>query len=347
MERFKLLPIFLLAITIIVSLVGCAQENQREITAAEFYKGKNLELITTGSPGSDDDLLAEIISSGLARETGSTIKTINKRGAGGMDGVNYIFKDTSGGLAIGFASVTKLIGNGMMREPTAEYEIEKLSYIFSLGSERVCFFISPESPINSIADLQQATDLKVGGSSPSGTVTLGGLSVIKLLGLDAKVVSGFASESDRALAVKRNEITGYCLTMSTVRTSMEAGLVKPFFVLADHRDPLLPEVPAITELITVNAEDQRIMDFWNREFISSRVLIASPEIPADRLGFLCEAAIKLSQDENFRKESNKIVGYEVEKYYNGEELKQNILEMSGDFDKLYTIFSELIEKYRL
>ena len=203
-------------------------------------------------------------------------------------------------------------------------------------------------PTNPSLTFRLAKNLKIGGSSPSGPISLGGLTVIKLLGLDAKVVTGFTGESDRALAVKRGEIIGYCLNIPDARASVEAGMIKPMFVLATERDPLMPDVPAITELVNLTGENLELVKLWETALVGSNLFVASPGIPEDRLAFLRGLANKWVQDEGFREEINAVSGYEVQdqEYITGEEVTKAMLDMAAALDEFQAIFAELIEKYR-
>ncbi len=326
--------------------VSCAPEVQPAATPADFYKGKTIDLVVSASPGGFIDLTARIIASYLGGDTGASVVVTNRGGAGGLEGMNYLYKAKPDGLTLGMTSATKFVANKVLAEPAAVYEIEKFSYIMSVGRRQSYFFVSPEGPYQSVADLQDAKDLKIGGGSPSGYVSLGGLTVIKLLGLDAKVITGLSGDSGRALAVKRGEIIGYSLNIPGALASIEAGMVKPMFVLATKRDPLRPDVPAITELVDLTGEDLALVRLWETALVSSNLLVASPGIPEDRLAFLRDLANKWVQEEGFREGMNLISGYEVQKYIAGDELKQAMLDMAATLDEFQAIFVEMIEKYR-
>lgn len=330
---------------LICMLVATSCAPTTEPAPADFYKGNTIDFVVTQSPGSGIDLISRAIATHLGNETGASVIVANREGAGGLEGMNYVYRGNPDGLTMGTVASSKLVGNSVLNEPAAEYEIEEFSYIMSIDRQSYYFFASPEGP-QSIADLQAGKDMKLGGGSPSGAVCLGGLTVIKLLGLEAKVVTGFASESDRALAVERGEIIGYCLNMPNARAGVEAGMVKPMFVLATERDPLTPDVPAITELLELGGEDLALARLWETALAGSSLCIASPGVPEDRLAFLRELAEGLTKDEGFRAEIDTISGYEVQSYITGEELSAAMLDTVANLDDFQAIFANLIEKYR-
>lgn len=335
---------FILLIT--VSFAGCAQTDQDTLPPKEFYKEKTVELITTGSPGGYDDLLSQVVAKYMAIDLGCTVKVINKQGAGGIEGMNYLYKAVADGLTIGNVAASKFTGNKVMQEPAAEYEIDEYSYLMGIGQEQLYFFVSPVGSFQSVASLQAAKDIKIGGGSASGNIALAGLSVIKLLNLDAKVVTGIPNESDRAMAVRRGEIAGYCLNLAGTKDSVANGYVKPLFVLSSQRDPLMPDIPAITELVNISGEDMPLVTLWETSFVSSSIFTAPPDVPADRLDYLRGFADSWIQNESFRQEINQIAGHTIMKYLSGKEVSQNMVTLAESVDSLYEVFSDLIAKYR-
>lgn len=335
-----------LVLALALVAVSCAPKAQPPTTPADFYKGKTIDLVTSGSPGGDEDLVARMIASYLGGDTGASVVVTNRLGAGGLDGMNYLYKGKPDGLTLGVTASAKFVSNKVLDEPAAVYDIGEFSYIMNIGRLRTFFFVSPEGPYQSVADLQAAKDLKIGGSSPSGHISLSGLIVIKLLGLDAKVITGFKGEPNRALAVKRGEIIGYCLNIPTTRASVEAGMVKPLFVIATERDPLMPDVPAIAELVNLTGDDLTLVKLWETVFVGSNLFAASPGIPEDRLIYLRGLANKWVEDEGFRKQIDAVSGFEVKSYMTGDEVTKAMLDLAAALDKFQAIFVEMIEKYR-
>ncbi len=331
---------------LLLMAMSCAPKDLPAVTPADFYKGKTIDLIINSSPGGSTDRITRMIASYLGRDAGANIVVTNRKGAGGMEGMNYLYRGKPDGLTMGTTPSGTFIGNKVLKEPAAVYDIEKFSYIMSIGRELQYFFVSPEGPYQSIADLQTSKDLKIGGSSPSGLISLGGLTVIELLGLDAKVITGISGESNRALAVKRGEIIGYVSIVPSTAGSVAAGMVKPMFVLATKRGPLMPDVPAITELVNLTGEDLALVKLWETVLVSSTLFATSPGIPENRLEFLRSLANKWVQDEGFREEINLVSGYEIQKYTTGDEVTKAMVDLAVALNEFQAIFVEMIEKYR-
>jgi len=339
--------LLILIVPLILALTGCGSDSQDSAAPADFYRGKAIDFVVSDNAGGETDLLARVMASYLERDSGANAIVTNRRGAGGLDGMNYLYSAASDGLTLGVTSAFKFVANDVLDEPAAVYDIEDFSYIMVVGNEPLHLFVSPDGPYQSIADLQAGRDLKIGGSSPSGPVSLGGLSVIEILGLDAKVVTGFSGDSARALAVERGEVVGYVSSIPTVKASLETGLVKPLFALATVRDPLAPDVPAITELVSLNGEDLALVELWEKALVGGmRIYLAPPGLPQERLEFLRDMAEEWTQDAQFRDEIDRVTGYHVTDYAVGDVVSDVMLDLAAGLDGYRAKFAEMIEKYR-
>jgi tripartite-type tricarboxylate transporter receptor subunit TctC len=334
-----------LSLLLLGSTFGCSQSDSKN-DVESFYKGKTVDLVTNSSTGGFDDLVSRTIASYLGKDTGSNVIVVSKSGAAGLDGINFAYTAQPDGLTFFTTAASKLIGSKVMREPAAAYDLDKFKYILKVGNQVQYFFVSPDGPIQSLNDLKSAKNIKLGGSSPSGNISLAGLSLIKILNLDAKLITGFSSESERALAVKRGETIGYFIPYLSAKSSVEAGLTKPLFVLASQRDSLRLDVPAITELTEITGENLELVKFWETEFTASLIFAAPPGLSDDKLEYLRNTAGKWSQDQNFQQDLKKVFGYDVTYFETGDQVTQSMSRLADSTNSYYDLFSDLIAKYR-
>jgi tripartite-type tricarboxylate transporter receptor subunit TctC len=335
----KNLVMIALILAVTIAVTGCPSQTE-PIAPADFYKGKSVELVSTATPGIVDDLILRVIESHLSEDTGVAVTVSDRRGAGGMEGMNYLYEAKPDGLTMGGISSIKYLGNKIMGEPAAKYEIEKFAYISSIGRRLTYFYVSPDGPYQTVADLQAARDLNLGATSPSGYFSLASLTAVKILGLDAKVITGFGG-GDLAPAVKRGELVGYAGLGAG-----GAGMIKPMFVLATERDTLNPDVPAVTELIDLSDEDLELVRLWETALAGSSLFMAPPDMPEDKLAFLRGLSGKWVQDAEFRAEIDAVSGVEVQTYAIGAEVTQIMMDTASSLKKFQAIFADLVAKYR-
>ena len=336
----------ILILTSTTVITGCDSASKEPVSPSDFYRGKTISLIVSSETGGITDRVARAIAPYLERDTGASVVITNKSGAGGLDGMNSLYRSNADGLMLGIVASGKFVTNKVMDEPAAAYEIEDFSYIMTIGRRLFYFMAAPDGPYQSIADLQAGEDLKVGGSSPSGTVSLGGMTVCELLDLDAKVITGIDSEPERALATKRGEIAGYVITVENAKSGIDSGMVTPILLLATERDSKTPDIPSITEFGNITEEEIELAELWETALVTCIIFTAPPGMPQDRLTFLCDLADEWTQDDDFRKDINCVSGYDEQDYSIGDAVTENMLKLTTSLDKFRAIFTELINKYR-
>ena len=344
MKKGFIIIVMTLILSVALVAVSCAQA---PVTPAEFYEGATVDLIGSDDIGGDGDLTARLVAGFLAGDTGAKVPVTSMHGAGGMDGVNHVFRAKADGLTIGQTSGQKFVTNQVLDEPAADYELDKLSYILRLGKVKYYMYVDPNGPYTSIEAIKAAKNLKFGGGSPAGGIALGGLTACKLLGLtDAQVVTGIKGEGNRVAMTQRGEIAGYCLNVPTTKASVEAGLVIPLFVFDTERDSLSPDVPAITELVDLSGDDLALVELWGKALVGSNLFIAPEGLPQDRYNYLVEIANGWKENEDFREALNLISGYEVVGFETGDEVSQSIMSIAERMEPFKKVFADMIAKYR-
>ena len=327
---------------------GCDSGVEEPQTAADFYEGKTINLIVSSSAGSTSDLCARVIASYLERDTGAGVLVTNEPGAGGLDGMNHLYRGETDGLMLGVVSSVKLVSNIVLDEPAAVYELEEFSYLLNIGGSPYLFVVSPEGNYRTLDDILACEGCLIGGASPAGPLSLGGLTAIEILDIDAKVITGITTITDLPIMTKRGEIIGYFFaTVPSQKSYLDSGMIEPVFVLSTERDPLMPGTPAITELVSLSDEDLELVELWAEEMAQSYILAAPPGVPADRMEFLNGLVEGWTEDEEFRNDIDVVMGYEEVEYETGDVIARDMQDLAESLDDYRARFTEMIEKYRI
>jgi tripartite-type tricarboxylate transporter receptor subunit TctC len=342
------IAIILLFTFIFLSLpASSCSKTEAVLAPIDFYKGKTINMVVCGDAGSNVDIVARVITNRLNADTQADVVVDNRSQAGGLDGMNYLADTNPDGLTLGTISMVKLLSAKILKDPAALYKIEDFSYILNVDKNQTYFFVSSTGPYQSINDLKAGTNLKIAAGSASGALSLAGLTVIDLLHLDAKLITGFENNTARSLATQRGEVIGYATSLGGLRGGeLEKGTLKPLFVISTQRDPVRPDVPAITELVSFSKDDLALVELWENGLSSGDIIIAPSGISKENYLYLCGLADKWSKDESFCQEINKVAGYQVKSYTTGENLKKSIYNMALGLESFQSRFAEMIEKYR-
>lgn len=318
----------------------------QELRPADFYRGKTIKLLVMNSPGDVSDIIARMVGPYLKKLTGANVVIANETGGGGIGGLIDIKHARPDGLTLGIGPYLTNVLNKIMGDPGADYEPEKFSYIAGMFNDSMSFCVASKGPYSSIADLKAAKNIKLGGSTPTGNMALGGMSLIQILGLDAKLVTGSRGAVALVLSVQQGEVVGAVMTLSTTLGGMRTGAIKPLFVLSTTREPALPGVPALSELVQLNADGKRLVDIWNK-LTQSRVVFSTPGTPQNRITYLREIfSKKIFTDPTFRERIDLIAGFKNKVYLTGGEVQNKVTATMKDAKEIQMIFRGLIDRYR-
>jgi hypothetical protein len=188
------------------------------------------------------------------------------------------------------------------------FEIEKFHWLTSLNSEVATTLAwNANAPHRTAKDLFDK-ELIVGGIvgvDPETTPRL----YNSLIGTKFKVVSGYNSTAQIALAMERGEVQGIGdFSWSSVKAIRPNWLRdKQVTVLlqgALKNDPELGNVPNALDFVKSDA-DRKVMELHFTQKTAARPIIAPPEVPPERLAILIAAFKALGTDKDFLADAEK------------------------------------------
>jgi tripartite-type tricarboxylate transporter receptor subunit TctC len=265
----------------------------------EFYKTRPLTVIVGYSPGGGYDTHVRSVMRYYGRHIpgNPNIVVQNMTGAGSLVATNHLYN-----LAAKDGSVI-----GMVRAPVLEpltgtsasnFDATKFNWIGSGMTEfTVCALLGAPT-IKTFSDATK-TPITLAGSGPGSDDDMISKMLIKLLGLKAKVVSGYPGGAEMLMAVERGEVDGRCgWSFPSIKTLRPAWIQENklnFLVsLSMERWPELPDTPSVMELATTE-EQKQILKVAVLSADLGRPFMAPPGVPADRVAALRQAFIKTIQ----------------------------------------------------
>src|SRR6195256_5004624 len=177
--------------------------------AQDFYAGKQITLIVGAGVGGGYDHQARLVARHLGRHIAGNPPIIvqNMPAAGSMAATNYMFSTAPrDGTAIALIQRGMLLAK-LTYPSSARFEIDKFRWLASLNSETaVTLAWNATSTHRSARDLLER-ELIVGGIAGVDPETTPRL-YNSLLGTKFKVVTGYNSTAEIALAIERGEVQG-------------------------------------------------------------------------------------------------------------------------------------------
>lgn len=320
---------------------GCSQGAPAQ-KAADFYKGKAIDLIVDSPAGSGPDLMARALKPYLDQYTGATVVVKNLGSAGGLEGDNSVFKATPDGLTIGLSTFISLLFFDLLDDPGAQFQIDKFGYLGCIGRESDVFWVKADGAIKSVADLKAAKNIKFVSLAPTTGQSVSLMITAYCLNLDAKIVPGFSS-SESQLAVMRGDSAGFVSSPGSYLRTVSQG-AKGLFVVDVKRSPALPDLPTMTEGLQLPKDKTDLLDV-KAKLHAGRVLFTTPGIPADRLSFLQAALQQTVQRAEFRTDADKLMGYTGVPYPTASETTQAIKDLKAQKKFFQDNLKTLIKTY--
>jgi tripartite-type tricarboxylate transporter receptor subunit TctC len=261
--------------------LGLAQSADK---VAQFYKGKTMTWVVSAEPGGSTDVIARILVPHLARETGTKIAVKNMTG-GSMEGDNWTFNEAKpDGLTLLTEGTGPLLLNDLLKSAGVQYVTEKFIFLAGAMPELTIGAVSPKLPQKTFDALRKAKGLKIGASSAKGYLALSGAVATAILGLDARVLTGYKGQKSVLLAVTQGEVDMIVASEPDVANSAKAGDVVPLFVLGDERSSLLPNLQTLKELgVTIPAD---LVGAYKAVSTNSKSIVLPPGVPEERVAFL-------------------------------------------------------------
>jgi len=269
----------------------------------DFYAGRQITIVVGAGAGGGYDLQARLTARHLGKHIpgNPTLIVQNMPGAGSLQAANYIYNS-----APADGSTIALLQRGMLlikliNPSGVRFEIDRLNWIGSLNSEVGVVMAWHTAEHRSTKDLFEK-ELIVGGIvgvDPETTPRL----LNALIGTRFKIVNGYNTTAQIALAIERGEVQGIAdWSWSSVK-AMRPDWVreKKASVLMQvglSRDPELPDVPFALDFVK-DAADRQVLELNFTQKTAARPLAAPPGVPADRVAALRAAFAALAHDPEF------------------------------------------------
>jgi tripartite-type tricarboxylate transporter receptor subunit TctC len=315
----------------VVAFAVCAAPPIQAQSAADFYKGKTVNMVVGGSPGGGYDTVARAIARFIGKHIPGTPNIVvrNMPGAGGLQAMDYLYntaeKDGSViGLVENTTPLVPLFGGKEVR-----YDATKFNWLGTPSIETGLVIVWHTVPVNSVEDLKTHVTT-MGASGAQSTQAFYTRLLNATLGTKMKTVSGYRGQNDIFLAMERGEIDGYpsvfysSLT-STRPTWLPEKLAKVLLQYGPEPLKEMPSVPYAFDLLS-NPDDKLLLRAAAAPQALGRPLVMPPGVPADRLAVMRNALTATFADAEFKAEADKL-GLIVNAPQTGQQL-QSVIEQA-------------------
>ena len=294
--------------------------------AASFYKGKVLTFVVPYSPGGGYDAYARMIAPLIEKKSGTTVVVRNIAGGETYVAQNNVYHGKPDGLTLMLLDGMVSTMNQLSKDPKAKgIDLMKYEWLTRISYEQGAILLSNKSPYRTIDDLKKAPKVIKFGGTKGSAVSIIGCTFMEVAGLRGEVIQGFGGSSGEALAAMRGELDGFGNSASSAVKFAEQKELFAFCIISSTRSPLMPNVPTIGELMTLNPQHQRWVDRLETILGAGRIIVTTPGATKERVQFLQKILSEILTDKEFTKQADKLK--RPIDYLSGDDAKKNVTKL--------------------
>ena len=241
LRKFTLFPVFVLIFSLIAGGL---------CFGAEKYPTKPIQVIVPYAAGGSSDVLARTVEKIWTKYSPQPMLVIDKPGAGGVLGTEYVVRSKPDGYTLLFAygSGCDLVMPHLQKMP---YDpLKDVAPVARLSIHSVVVSVSGKSPFNSMKDVlawgAKGNKITAAVSTAAGAVDIVMRAISKRTGVPITTVP-FTGGADAVTALAGGHLVIGGGHPSEVWPHIKSGRFKPLGVALDRRDGTLPNIPTLRE----------------------------------------------------------------------------------------------------
>lgn len=272
--------------------------------AAEFFADRTVTILVGSGAGGATDISARVIGQYLGRHIPGTptVVVVNMPGGGSVTMSNHLYRSApKDGTTLGY-SLPGIVTAQLLEPRRARYDGRELNWIGSALKYTGIISVLSTAPATTLEQTKE-TEVFIGTTGRGSPAYQFPAIAQALLDLKFRLITGYQSSNDVALAMERGEVHGQSSSLQYWAISRPDWLANgriAHLLYVGPPDPLgTPGVPYLGDLVT-DPHDRALVDFIE---IGSRLgwpLFAPPGVPQARIEALREAFALLAEDPEFK-----------------------------------------------
>ena len=293
------------------ALLALSPAGGRAQTAADFYRGRSIDLYIGYSAGGGYDVYARALARHMGRfiPGSPAIVPKNMPGAGSLVLDNWLYN-----VAPRDGSAFGTIARGVAFDPLfgstrAQFDAAKFAWIGSMNEEVSVCAAWHTTGVTRLEDVMQR-EFTVGGSGPAADTDVFPKVLNGTIGTRFKIITGYPGGNDIDLAMERGEVMGRCgwswsSVVATHKSWLDESKISILVQLSLRTHPDLPNVPLVMSFARTDEQKQIFRLTFARQPMG-RPFLAPPGIPPDRLSALRDAFMTTMTYPTFMAEAGKM-----------------------------------------
>ena len=277
-------------------------------TVAEFYAGRQVNIIVGFNPGGAYDPYSRTLARHLPRHLpgAPSIVIKNMQGAGSVIAANHLYN-----VAPRDGSELGVISGGAALEPvygkkTAQFDGRQFTWLGSANEEIAGCLAWHDTPFKTVDDLFKH-EMITGASGASNLEFPTAMNMV--LGTKMKLVRGYRGPANILIALERGEVQGMCGMVNTIVSTqrpdwLRDNKVRILVQIGLERTARMGDRPFVMDYAK-SEDDKRVLRMIFGWTIMGRPFLAPPGIPEDRKAALIKAFDATMRDPAFLEDAAK------------------------------------------
>lgn len=208
-----------------------------------------IKLVVPFAVGGASDTVARSVGAKMSESLGVSVIVDNRPGGGGAIGANAALTAKPDGHTLFVASNGAMIINPALRNDLRYNPDKDFRLVAAMAQAPLFLWAKADLPAKSVAELVRlAKDKPLSfGSAGAGNIThLAGANFANIAGIELMHVP-FSGDTPALTALAGGTLDISFNAMVAAQTLAQAGRIRPLAILADRRDPVMPDVPTLAE----------------------------------------------------------------------------------------------------
>lgn len=293
---------------------------------ADFYRGKNVNLVIPTSAGGEYDLHGRMIARFIGRHIpgNPTLVPQNMAGGGGLVATNYVYnvspKDGTALLVVN----KSLPAAQAVGEPALKADMGKFTYIGTLAPSSETMAVWHTTGVKSVVDARR-TEVIIGTTGTDNITYMFPRLMNELLGTRFKLITGYRGGNEVNVAMERGEVGGRQNAWTSWKSTKPHWLKNKDIIIIAQGGPSAKDLPGIpnVEDLAKGDDDKRVFRLLMEGARFGRAILAPPGVPPERAQALRVAFDATMKDAEFlaacrdaKVEPEPIAGVELQKVVN-------------------------------
>jgi len=285
---------------------------------AQFYKGRQINVIVGSSAGGGYDIYARLLSRHMPKYIpgNPAMVVANMAGAGSNAAAAHIYnvapKDGTVIGALQNSAVLDALLDALLGDTKRlRHDATKFVHLGSATIDHYVCIARADAEVKSFKDLL-TQELIIGASQP-GTSTRDFPAMLNnMTGSKIRLVSGYPGTREITLAIEKGEVKGLCgFSWSSLKAQRPDWLQSGFIrVIVQEHDKGHPDISKMGVPLAVDfartPENRRVMELIYSSETFGRPYVMSPGVPADRVAALRKAFMDTMRDQELLAEAQRI-----------------------------------------